>query len=142
MSDNYPAAAMRHYRDAVILQENGRLDNAMCHYAFCAECFVKVLYDNVCHTGGRGLGHKIEQAYASLVDFYSFICMRDAKTEIMLGNDALPDCLFKNHPARRYWDDITYTEEDVQEVKALTERMMQELVMQLIDGRIFLNDEV
>lgn len=54
----------------------------------------------------------------------------------------MPDSLFKNHPGRRYHKDVLYTEEEVQETKVLVSLMMQELVMQLIDGRIILNDEI
>lgn len=68
--------------------------------------------------------------------------MKDVKTGIMLGEYSLPDSLFKNHPGRRYHKDVLYTEEEVQETKALVSLMMQELVMQLIDGRIILNDEI
>ena len=42
-SDNHPAAALRHYHDAVVLQSASCRENALCHYAFSVECAQKAL---------------------------------------------------------------------------------------------------
>ncbi|MFP4147703.1 MAG: hypothetical protein ACLFSI_08325 [Halorhodospira sp.] len=41
MNEDYPAAARRHWRDAALLDENRRWENADHHYGFAAECAVK-----------------------------------------------------------------------------------------------------
>lgn len=139
MNDNYLVASMRHYIDGTLLEKEKRWNNAMCHYAFSAECFIKIWYEHVSHQKGSRLSHGVEKTFDDLAHYYSFIRMNDVTTDIMLGQTSLPTTLFENHPARRYWDDISYSKEEVQEARELVERMMQELVIQLLDGRMFLN---
>ena len=58
-SDNHPAAALRHYHDAVVLQSASCRENALCHYAFSVECAQKAL---LCWSTGKSME---DIAYAS-----------------------------------------------------------------------------
>lgn len=51
-SDNHPAAALRHYHDAVVLQSASCRENALCHYAFSVECAQKAL---LCWSTGKSM---------------------------------------------------------------------------------------
>ena len=138
-SDNFLVAAMRHYIDGNILEKEERWNNAMCHYAFSAECFIKVLYEQVSNCRGSKLNHGVEETFDDLIQYYSYLRMNDVTTDVMLGQVSLPTNLFKNHPKRRYWDDFPYTREEVHDAGELVNRMMRELVVQLVDGRLFLD---
>jgi hypothetical protein len=135
MGDQYPIAAMRHYVDADILWQEGRWDNAMCHYAFSAECFLKTMYEEIC-SKKLGNRHSVEGEYQSMLDYYTLVCMTDVRTEILLGGVKMPEQLFEDHPVRRYMTDRIYTEETMAQVHRLTKIMMRELTEQLLDGRI------
>lgn len=41
MSENYTQAALRHWRDAELLKENERTENADHHYGIAGECAIK-----------------------------------------------------------------------------------------------------
>lgn len=139
--DNFPIAAMRHYRDACLLSENGRNSNAMCHYAFSAECFVKAFYEMIsCNQKGSRLNHEVGDTYAELIELYSFVKMVDVRTNILLEKISLPRGLFDGHPTRRYWSDIEYAEENILETRIFVGHLMEELMFQVIDGRIIIND--
>ena len=45
------ASALRHYKDAQILKEQGRYDNAVHLYGFAAECALKNLIAVYCDVG-------------------------------------------------------------------------------------------
>lgn len=46
MAEDYGVAAVRHYNDAVLLEEHARISNADHHFGFAAECAIKsVLVD-------------------------------------------------------------------------------------------------
>src|SRR6187551_2097941 len=51
MVEKYDSAAVRHYADATLLKEAGRLDNAGHLIGFAAECAIKYQVFTVC--GGR-----------------------------------------------------------------------------------------
>ena len=75
--DNYPAAAMRHFIDAELLKERGRYDNAMCHYAFSAECVLKSLYELCSSRSGRALNHGIAEVWEDIKQYYAALGMMD-----------------------------------------------------------------
>lgn len=134
--DNFPIAAMRHFTDASFLRDIGRADNAVCHYAFSAECFIKTFYEVICQADGVNLKHKVENAYVDLVEMYSIVRMMDVRTDILFGQMQLPPKLFDNHPFRRYMKDIVYTDEEMNEIHNFIQKLMEELVLQAIDGRL------
>lgn len=138
--DNYVISAIRHSLDGDCLLYAGRNHGAMGHYGFAVECFVKVLYKQITGNEGRTISHDMEQIYQELSAYYRYICFEDAKTDLMLKVQNLPRKLVNGHPQRRYWNDITYTEEELQETRELVERMRKELVGQVLDGRISIND--
>ena len=47
MSDQYRAAATRHYRDAELLEHHQRVENADYHYGFVAECGLKAALEQM-----------------------------------------------------------------------------------------------
>jgi hypothetical protein len=141
MGDQYPIAAMRHYVDGNILRQEGRWNNAMCHYAFSAECFLKTIYEEICNKK-LGKRHGVEGEYQSMLDYYTLVCMTDVRTEILLGGIKMPEQLFEDHPERRYKADRVYTEETMEQTHRLTQIMMRELTAQLLDGRILPDESI
>lgn len=134
--DNYPAAAMRHFIDAELLKKRGRNDNAMCHYAFSAECVLKSLYELCTSRSGRVLNHGIADVWDDITQYYAALGMLDAKTEIILSKETIPDKLFERHPERRYEDDIEYTESEVEQAGRFTGKLVHELVLGMLDGYV------
>lgn len=134
-NDNYPVAAVRHYTDAEILASHKRMDNAMCHYAFCAECSIKNLYSRM-PVSNLKLGHKVSENWEDIRQFFNVLEVMDAKTGVILGQLSLPDRLFYHHPERRYESDTVYREGEVKAAADFSEGLIKEIVLEALDGRI------
>lgn len=129
VNDNYPVAAVRHYMDAQILASHGRMDNAMCHYAFCAECVIKNLYNRIPKNDLR-LGHKVNENWEDIRQFFQILEVMDPKTGAILGQLNLPDRLFYHHPERRYENDTAYSENDLKAALEFSGGLMKEVVLE------------
>lgn len=138
--DRYVIAAIRHSLDGDFLAGQGRNHGAMGHYGFAMECFIKVLYKKISLQNGRKINHDMDRIYKEIGTYYRYICFEDVKTDILFKTDRLPEKLTDGHPERRYWDDICYTQEEMQEVSMLMERIREEIVGQVLDGRINIDD--
>lgn len=133
--DKYPVAAVRHLIDARILKDKDRRDNAMCHYAFAAECALKVMYANAFPKSGQGFGHKVGEQWDDIAQYYAAFQTFDVKLEALLGKIAVPDKLFDRHPTRRYENDGTYSKEDLQDADSFAGIVVAEIIEEFIDGR-------
>lgn len=132
--DRYPIAALRHYEDAIILHNEHRYNNAMCHYAFAAECAIKVFYEQMNMLSG--LGHKVTEAWEGIKICYTMMCTLSPKMGVLFGTLELPECLFEDHPGRRYYADRMYSDEDMMKVAIFTQRLIDQIVLDMIDGNI------
>lgn len=138
MQDRFPEAAVRHYHDGVILHQANRYDNAMCHYAFSAECAIKAFkmqFQQVYSVHSRD-GHDVVPAWQSMAEYHELLGVLDPHLSLLIGIGAPPQVLFQEHPARRYRNDISYTEADLSECKAFTDRLAQQVITAAIDGRL------
>ena len=133
-NDYFPEAAVRHFVDGKILQEANRADNAMCHYAFSAECAMKAIYEQICANRGYRLNHNVEEAWRDMQQYHTALQILDAKAGTLLGGRRIPEALFDGHPGRRYARDKGYTEEQVQESGQFAEFLVRKLVSEVLDG--------
>lgn len=133
--DDYPTAAVRHFCDANLLANNGRKDNAMCHYAFAAECAIKALYMAYQADDPRKYGHTMKQIWNDINLYYNVLAIMDAESGEWLGRMKIPEKLFCRHPERRYYKDIDYTDEEIGDSKYFTEQLIRKIVIQTLDGK-------
>ncbi len=135
-NDNFSVAAARHFVDGELLQNQNRFNNAMCHYAFAAECAMKAMYEQVCANKGRKLGHELAQEWSKIEQYYFTLRILDAKAGTLFSKMSLPDKVFERHPERRYEKDIHYEEEDVEEARLFTGQLIHKIVSDALDGSI------
>lgn len=138
MQDRFPEAAVRHYLDGELLHQEGRYDNAMCHYAFSAECAIKAFlqqFQQVYHFNNQAT-HNIEPFLNYMTEYHELLGVLDPHLSLLIGTGAPPPILFREHPTRRYGNDISYTNAELSECKAFTGRFVQQVVAAAIDGRL------
>jgi hypothetical protein len=140
MQDCYPEAAVRHYRDGVILHREKRYDNAMCHYAFSAECAMKALimqFEKIKNPSARSrMSHNIESFWESLLAYNELLGIMDSQLSLIIGVEVPPSALSQGHPKRRYWNDVIYTDAELSACEAFTDRLVQQVIAAAIDGRL------
>lgn len=132
--DNYPVAAVRHFADAQLLWENDRKDNAMCHYAFSAECVIKAMYGQFCTNHGTDLKHGVKSVLEDMIQYYAALRILDAKSDLILEYAAPPQRLFMRHPGRRYEADLPYTDEELRASHDFTRNELVKQLKQLLLG--------
>lgn len=127
MTDCYPVAAVRHLIDADLLYKQHRYNNAMCHYAFAAECVLKafVLNPPTIHTISR---------LQELICIYTELL--NPKFALLLGTGNPPQVLIDSHPARRYFSDIPYTNDEMQQAQLFTHSLVDKLIDAVLNGQI------
>lgn len=144
MRDHFPEATVRHYLDGVLLHQEGRYDNAMCHYAFSAECaikafrtqFLQVYKERTSIIKPDSKFHKADSALISMTEYHEFLGALDPHFSLLIGTEAPPSILFQEHPDRRYKNDISYTDAELSECKAFANRFVQRVIDAVIDGRL------
>lgn len=140
MSDCYPEAAVRHYIDGTILYQNTRYDNAMCHYAFSAECAIKALWEQfrVVYPQLPPLNksHSVEVDLASMITYCELLGLWDPRLSLLLRLDNLPSVLFTRHPERRYQNDIDFTDMEVISSEQFAAQLNRQIISAAIDGRL------
>ncbi|MCI8591477.1 MAG: hypothetical protein HFI88_03820 [Lachnospiraceae bacterium] len=133
-NDHFPEAAVRHFVDGKILQDADRADNAMCHYAFSAECAMKAIYEQICANRGYRLNHNVEEAWRDMQQYHAALQILDAKAGTLLGSRRIPEELFDGHPGRRYARDKGYTEGEMQGAGIFAEFLVRKLVSEVLNG--------
>ena len=134
-NDCFPIASMRHYFDGTILQNHGRFDNAMCHYAFSAECWIKLMLYHYLNVSFHR-HDMMEDIMAHLHDYYEMLGFANPELYPILKLSIPPEVLFDNHPDRRYWGDLPYSESQVSECQRFVESLMDNLVLAVLDGKV------
>lgn len=135
------ASALRHYKDAQILKEQGRYDNAVHLYGFAAECALKNLIAVYCDVGTikKKYGHS---GGGIIKDLYMFAAngtgsgILEPSLSLKLAKIDIPDILFKGHPERRYANDGTYKKRDADQCEAGAGFLVREMIAQHINGYI------
>lgn len=144
MQDCFPEAAVRHYLDATMLYNAGRYDNAMCHYAFSAECAIKAFREQFgqVYPGIHSQPtHQIEPILESMTEYHELLGVLVPQLSIFIGIGTPPPILFQEHPQRRYGNDVNYIESDLAECKVFTAELARQVVSAAIDGKLQYNSE-
>lgn len=143
MQDRFPEAAVRHYNDGLILHQRNRYDNAMCHYAFSSECAIKVFrkqFEQIYHVNSQTL-HNVEPTLSDMVQFHELLGILDSRLSLLIGTEVPPSVLFKKHPNRRYRNDINYTDNELAACEMFANRLVRQIVIAAIDGRLVYESE-
>ncbi len=133
--DCYPIAAIRHFEDGVLLHRNGRKDNAMCHYAFSAECSAKA-FAELLHLSGRAQNHDAKGLIEDIALYTELSGMLNPKFALLLGMNDVPAVLFRDHPERRYGADGGYSDSDLRESGLYVEKLVNHLVEAVLNGQM------
>lgn len=147
MEENYYEAAIRHFVDGSILQQEGCYDNAVCLYGNSAECSLKSLIEVYCGENSRAIlqyryGHNGKNLKD---DLYSFIANSanalitsslDPALGLKLQAFDMPELLFQDHPERRYDKNGRFSQNDAELCKCAALFLTKELIRQYIDGYI------
>lgn len=130
MADCYPVAAVRHLIDADLLYTQHRMDNAMCHYAFAAECALKAFAPN------PPTIHKLDQLQDLVSAYSELLGLLHPKFALFLGTGNPPSALVRDHPKRRYFLDIDYTDAEMQQAQIFTRLLVDKLTNAVLNGQI------
>ena len=133
--DCFPEAVMRHFKDANILKAQQRYDNAMCHYAFSAECALKAILS----ASNRLIrGHNLINLNANLLQVIFIsegsLALFDTKFSVAVQKNSVPPRLAQDHPERRYFASQSYTETEIKEAEQYAKFLTDQIRQMVIDG--------
>lgn len=131
--DCFPIAAVRHFEDGLLLQNNGRDDNAMCHYAFSSECSIKVFVEQL-HLGRKT--HDILELFDNISSYAELVGLMHPKFALLVGIAPPPEALFDGHPERRYEANHTYTSSELQEAQFYSKVLVDHVITAVLNGQI------
>lgn len=132
-NDCYPIAAVRHFEDGLLLQQHGRNDNAMCHYAFSGECSIKAFLSQL-ELNSRS--HTVPELLDNVTTYAELVGLMHPKFALLLGVDSPPTALFDGHPERRYAVERPYTIPDLQNSQLFCKDLIHRLVIAVVNGQI------
>lgn len=144
MEEHFYEAAIRHYVDGTILQQEECSDNAVCLYGNSAECALKSLIKVFCGERSRDIlqfkyGHDGVNLKEDLFGFITNASIAPSLDPILglkLQAFDLPEILFQEHPERRYDKNGRYSQSDAERCKDAAYFLIKELIRQHIDGYI------
>lgn len=135
---SYSIAAARHNQDGKILLSTDRIDNAMCHFAFSAECSLKAFWEAFQEMNNRfpkvKFVHKEKELNEFLRDYY-WLTVWNPTLAFLSGLETIPNILFQDHPDRRYYDNQNYTAEEIKKSEHYSDMLLQRLVECALDGQ-------
>lgn len=138
-NEDFYEAAIRHWIDGNILEEQEEYDNAVCMQGFAAECALKKIMDMLHvmddvkkynHFGGE-LFQDIKMILSGDIEMTTLI---HPACGLRLSAILLPSILFQDHPGRRYFKDGRYIREDAEECRNAANRLIEEMVNMYLDG--------
>ena len=135
-TDRFAQAAGRHFRDAQILNANGRNDNVVYLSGYVVECSLKtviLLYADA--QRARSFGHKLASLQTEALK-----CLRVLTPHADLSwpkGPVNPTVVEDGHPERRYWASGAWTSTDaitaIDQAGDLYKRFVVDLVL---DGKL------
>lgn len=134
MADCYHVASVRHLIDADLLYAQHRLDNAMCHYAFSAECALKCILN--AFVSKAPITHNLDLLQDLVCAYTELLGLLHPKFTLLLGADTPPEALVQDHPKRRYFPDIDYTDTDMEQSQMFCHLLVQQMVDAVLNGQI------
>lgn len=144
--EDFYEAAIRHWIDACILEEQGEYDNTVCMQGFAAECALKKILEKIVDETEKAI--KNIRAYRHFGDvLFQDIAMMlssgvgladviDPASVLRLSQIQLPQILFQDHPERRYFKDGIYQAADASACREAAEKLIREMVRMRLDGHI------
>ena len=138
VSDCYRVAAVRHFVDGCILHDQRRYDNAICHYAFSAECSIKAFQNQFAaynHLNLQRHCHSVTRSWEELQAYHEMFGLLNANLYPIYGIGLPPSALFEDHPKRRYGQDRTYTVDEVDKCKEFAQTLIECLVNAELNGQ-------
>ena len=140
-NENFYEAAIRHWSDGKILEQQEEYDNAVCMQGFAAECALKKILERTNSAGGiKKYSHfgdiLFEDIKLMLSGDIGLTTMIDPACGLRLSTISLPEVLFQMHPERRYFKDGIYSKIDAEECRNVVERLIKEMVYMRLDGYI------
>lgn len=136
-TDNYPAAALRHFHDAEILRSANSCENALCHYAFSVECSQKALLYWSKHLSPKH--HDLSKDWDNVSSLLTAWALLDGGLSAALPSTPLPLKLYDGHPSRRYHRCYLVTTEELAACQNFAHKMEQSIINMMLDG--LLTDE-
>lgn len=139
--EDFYGAAVRHWVDGAILEEQGEYDSAVCMQGFAAECALKkILEKGRSNEEIRKYGHfgpgLLRDIEMMLLGDISLAAVIDPACGLRLSSFSLPEILFYQHPDRRYFRDGIYSDEDARECRNAAEDLLKEMFRLRLDGYI------
>lgn len=146
--EDFYEAAIRHWIDGIILEEQGEYDNAVCLQGFAAECALKKIMEKMrsIKISSSEEINKYKKQYSHwgetllrdiqmmlLADMHLLI-MLDPSCALKLSKMELPLILFQNHPDRRYFKDNIYTKADAEDCRKAADSLIKEMLHMRVDG--------
>lgn len=138
-NEDFYEAAIRHWIDGKILQEQGEYDNAVCMQGFAAECALKKIMDMV-HVAEdvKRYSHLGEELFQDIKMILSgdieLATMINPAFGLRLSAMTLPKTLFQDHPERRYFKDELYSKANAEECANAAECLIREMAGMRLDG--------
>lgn len=159
MVQKFYEAALRHFVDAQILEQEECYDNAVYLYGNAAECALKALIENYCRPNNfnslnnpnprnplsseeilkKGYGHFINSLAKDMNNFIlntSTMAILDPSLALKQQAFIIPEVLSRDHPERRYAGNGIFTLADAQECESATHILVNEMIKQHLDGYI------
>ena len=139
--EDFYEAAIRHWIDGTILEQQEEYDNAVCMQGFAAECALKKIMDKINSCGDikkySHYGDILFQDIKMMLDSdLGLTTMLDASCWLRLSTISIPEVLFKMHPERRYFKDGIYTKTDAELCRNAVEPLIREITYMRLDGYI------
>lgn len=144
--EDFFEAAVRHWVDGAVLEENKEYDNAVCMQGFAAECALKAILekgiaqqetvDEIVKKYSHRTDILLSDMEMMLLSDIVLTAILDPASGIRLSGIAIPDVLIKDHPERRYFGDGTYSEEDARVCRKQAELYVKEMLRLYVDGYI------
>ncbi len=146
--ENFYEAAVRHWIDGTILQEQEEYDNAVCMQGFAAECALKKIMEKVrsvkMSTSGEIEKYKkqyshwgetlLQDIQIMLLADMELLTILEPSCALKLSKTELPLILFKDHPQRRYFKDGAYTKADAEACQKAAGGLIKEMLHMRVDG--------
>ena len=140
MQESFSNAAGRHLRDAEILLDNERLDNAVYLAGYVVECSFKVLvelYFKNDQGAAKKYGHELNELEGLAMERLRVLYpMLDKQLPASSISDTVLDT-YPYHPQRRYAKSGLWTKEEVKLAVECTREIYGKIILKLVlDGKI------
>ena len=140
-NEDFYEAAIRHWTDGKVLEQQEEYDNAVCLQGFAAECALKTIMERTNNVGYiKKYSHfgdvLFEDIKMMLLGDIGLTVMIDPACGLRLSTISLPEILFQDHPERRYFKDGIYSKIDAEACRNAVEDLMKEMAYMRLDGYI------